>query len=99
VLGGYGGNDTVTGGAGSDTFYLTRGYDQDTITDFSVGEDLITIYGLDTDFDTFQEIMDAATSYGPGGEHTQIDFGEGDVLLLRNVTLASLTSDSFEIIV
>ena len=40
------GNDTLTGGAGADTFVFTPNHGDDTITDFSDGEDLIDLSSL-----------------------------------------------------
>ncbi|MDE0391731.1 MAG: calcium-binding protein [Rhodospirillales bacterium] len=41
------GNDTLTGGAGADTFVFTPDHGDDTITDFSDGEDLIDLSSLE----------------------------------------------------
>ena len=41
------GNDTLTGGAGADTFVFTPDHGDDTITDFSDGEDLIDLSALE----------------------------------------------------
>ena len=46
LLGGEG-DDTLTGGAGADTFVFTPDHGDDTITDFSDGEDLIDLSGLE----------------------------------------------------
>ena len=37
------GNDTLTGGAGADTFVFGRDHGDDSITDFTVGEDRIDL--------------------------------------------------------
>lgn len=85
------GNDTLTGGAGTDTFVFKEGYGSDTITDFSV-EDLIEIdAGLVGTFDALLAMM----SEENGGADTVIDFGNGDTLTLEGVSKSSLTADEF----
>jgi Ca2+-binding RTX toxin-like protein len=41
TIAGGAGNDTLSGGAGNDVFVFKSGFGQDTITDFSVGHDVV----------------------------------------------------------
>jgi Ca2+-binding RTX toxin-like protein len=89
------GNDSLYGKLGDDTFVFAKGYNKDTIYDFTGGagaSDVIRLIGLGAAFDTFAEVMAAATMVGP---HTVIDFGNGDQIVLANVAKASLTADDF----
>jgi Ca2+-binding RTX toxin-like protein len=75
------GSDTVTGGAGADTFHTFSGAGMDVVTDFNV-----------TEGDKVQ--VDAGTTYtlSQSGSDTLIDMGNGDQMILRNVTLSTLPS-------
>jgi hypothetical protein len=94
VLDGGAGNDTLTGGAANDTFIYADGYGDDTVTDFQVGgSDDIDLRGL-SGIDSFADL-------GTGGHMTQhgaatwITNGNGDVLILENVTATDLTAGHF----
>jgi Ca2+-binding RTX toxin-like protein len=91
------GNDRLIGNADADTFDFSRGYDRDVITDFAKGEDLINLHDLGAAFDTVSEVLAAGRSVGFEGKDTLIDFGGGDILVLLNVTLASLTASDFDL--
>ncbi|MGE0180705.1 MAG: beta strand repeat-containing protein [Parvularculaceae bacterium] len=89
------GDDTLYGKSGNDTFVFFAGYDNDTIGDFTGGAgagDVIRLIGLGSAFDTFAEVMNAATQVGA---NTVINFGGGDSITLLNVTKASLVADDF----
>ncbi|WDI32475.1 choice-of-anchor Q domain-containing protein [Hyphococcus flavus] len=95
TLFGGGQNDLVTGGGGDDTFLFNLGNDIDVITDFTAGmgtEDVIQLNNFGTDFDTFAEVMAAATD---DGTDTTIDFGNGDLIILQNVLVTDLHEDDF----
>ena len=95
------GNDTITLGAGNDTFYFKDGDGSDTINDFVAGrsDDKIDLTSAGTGYESFAEMLatpgailqsgaDTLLSLDPGG-------GAGDSILLRNVTAASLTAADF----
>ena len=74
-LSGDGGTDRSQGGTGSDTFAFTRGSGHDTITDFQVGIDRITVSG----------VSEYQFSYDDDGEgNTLVSWGQTgtDVVLL-----------------
>ena len=73
------GSDTITGGTGADTFHGFSGIGLDIITDFTSSQG-----------DKIQ--LDAGTTFHAtqvGGDLV-IDLGNGDEMVLRGVTLASL---------
>ena len=90
VLDGGAGNDTLFGGRGDDLFITGNG--ADTILDFTVGEDRIDLTFLGEVTDTFAEIMLGATQEGL---NTLLDYGNGNTVLLNNVTLSELTEADF----
>ena len=84
---GQAGDDQLTGGAYADTFVFHQGYGNDTITDFSVGQDRIQIgrgaNGLDD------------LTFNTLGDDIQINFADVTILV-ENTTLAELDSaDNF----
>ncbi len=87
-------DDTLTGNSGDDIFYFIIGDDNDVITDFVAGgtDDEIRLDGFGTDFDTFNEVLEAATQVG---NDTVIDFGNGDTITLLGVDKADLTAADF----
>ncbi|MGE0180708.1 MAG: beta strand repeat-containing protein [Parvularculaceae bacterium] len=89
------GDDALYGKLGNDTFGFVKGYDKDTIYDWSGGagaSDVIRLIGFGAAFDTFAEVMAAATQVGA---HTVIDFGGGDQIVLVNTLKTSLAADDF----
>ncbi|MUG96743.1 carbohydrate-binding protein [Scytonema sp. UIC 10036] len=87
VLNGGGGNDLLIGGNGADRFVLSTGQGTDTITDFSVGQDLLALSnGL-----SFGQlnIMQANNSID-----TWINFGNERLAVLNGVQANSITSNS-----
>jgi Ca2+-binding RTX toxin-like protein len=85
------GNDSLFGGSGSDTFEFKVNYDHDTIGDFVVADDFIRLTSL-TGFDDFSDIQALAQDTGSS---TIINFGNGDILEIVNISLLSLTADNF----
>ena len=75
------GSDTLTGGAGADTFHAFSGAGMDVVTDFNSAEG-----------DRVQ--LDAGTTWhaSQSGADVLIDMGNGDEMILRNVTLSALPS-------
>jgi Ca2+-binding RTX toxin-like protein len=88
-------NDFIFGNAGDDTIVFNLGDDIDTLRDFTAGAgvgDVIRLVGFGAAFDTFTEVLAAATD---DGTHTTIDLGGGDSLILRNVLVGDLAADDF----
>ena len=91
-------NDFLTGGSGDDEYYFAIGDNIDTLTDFTAGagsEDVIQLAGFGVAYDTFAEVMAAATD---DGIDTTINFGGGDIIVLQGVTVAQLHQDDFSFI-
>jgi hypothetical protein len=85
-----GGNDTLTGAGGNDTFVFKPGFGNETITDFSraVGNrDLIDLTAFD--FGTGYNALMHATAVGAD---TVFNFGDGDVLTVRNTAAGHVTN-------
>ena len=95
VMNGGAGKDTLDGAAGDDTFQFDIGGGADLFQSFTAGaatEDKIELIGFGPAFDTFAEVIAAATQ---SGADTIIDFGGGDVITLENTMLAALHTDDF----
>lgn len=84
-LDGGNGRDILTGGSGSDVFVFADGYGKDRVEDFDP-----TVDSIQLDSDLWQGNLDASevlNTYGRVGKNgVVLDFGEGDVLLLRELT-------------
>ncbi len=89
-LSGGGGNDLVTGGAGEDVFVFRSGSQIDRITDFTSGEDVISVSVAGVE--SFADLGALGSTVGGGAS---FDFGNGNVLRLLDVDLADLTADDF----
>ncbi len=90
------GDDTMVGNGGNDTFVFALGDGNDQIDAFTEGpgvRDVIQISGFGAAFDTFAEILAAATDDGNG--NTVIDFGGGDSITLIGNLRADLDADDF----
>ena len=95
IMNGGVGKDTLDGAAGDDIFQFDLGGGADLFQSFTAGaatEDQIELTGFGTAFDTFAEVIAAATQ---SGADTVIDFGGGDVITLENTMLAALHADDF----
>lgn len=90
VAGGTGVN-TMTGGSGEDIFIVDTSAMIDTITDFSVTDDVIRIRN-DEAYDTFAEVQTAISSVGG---NTVITFASGGTITLEGVAASSLTASNF----
>lgn len=94
-LEGAGGNDTVTGGSGDDRFVFSDGDDNDLLTDFTAGAggvDEIELSGFGAAFDTFGEVIGAASQ---AGSNVVIDFGGGDMLRIAGISVGDLVASDF----
>lgn len=91
LIAGETGDDSLTGGAGNDTFVFGSSSGSDTITDFSVGNDLIDLRLLPNalQFDDLT-ITDVA-----GGNVTVTHADLGGTLTLTGVTKADLSASDF----
>jgi Ca2+-binding RTX toxin-like protein len=93
-LTGAAGNDMLTGGVGNDTFNFSAGFGKDIISDFTAGvgasDDLHLTLG--TAFDTYAEIMAAATQVGA---NTVITISTADTITLNGVLKVALVADDF----
>ena len=88
-------NDILFGNAGVDTFNFAFGGGTDTVRDMVAGvglNDVIRLEGFGAAFNTFAEVMAAATD---NGTDTTINFGGGNILIVQNVTVAQFNTDDF----
>jgi len=73
------GNDTLVGGRGDDMFVFAAGSDRDIIRDLRLNDTLdVSAFGFADRAD-----FDAATDVSETDGTTRVDFGDGDVLVLR----------------
>lgn len=70
MLTGGGGDDVLTGGAGADVFVFRSGFDDDVITDFTIGEDRL-----------YFSAIDEGTAEFTGGDTVVTVAGEGTITL------------------
>jgi Ca2+-binding RTX toxin-like protein len=88
------GNDTLTGGLGNDSFDFSTGFGKDIVTDFTAGLGATDVlhFTLGIAFDTYAEIMAAATQVG---SNTVITIDANDTITLTNVQKTTLVTDDF----
>lgn len=91
VIDGGAGDDMLTGGRGADTFVITAGNGNDTITDFYVRwSDVIRLEGYG-----FDDVSDLRGRLDQVGDDTVIDLTYGETLTLLGVDASELTADEF----
>ena len=88
---GGGGQDILIGGTGADVFIVVKGEGNDVIQDFSVGEDVLRVTSGYTNFAELQSHLIQA------GSDVKLDLGNGDGVLLRNVSVSQLTARDFQL--
>ncbi|MFC3053269.1 calcium-binding protein [Kordiimonas pumila] len=93
TLFGGGGNDQFTGGSGSDTFYFASGHEDDTVTDFSVSDDILGLVNTVTDFQSAADVQAAATN---SGGNVIIDLGGGGSVTLNGLSVNDLANITYE---
>lgn len=88
------GNDILSGGQGADTFIFADGHGQDTIRDFGVtgNQDRIDLSGL-TRFDDYDD--DLVPRIRQQDDNVLIKFGNGDSILILDVSLDDLNAEHF----
>jgi Ca2+-binding RTX toxin-like protein len=84
------GNDVLFGEGGRDVFAFERGTGGDVIGDFLHGADQIRLVGLG--FTSFSQLQSNFVQNGLDGA---INLGQGDFVVLHNVTMSSLTAVDF----
>ncbi|WP_310620783.1 calcium-binding protein [Flexibacterium corallicola] len=90
------GDDTMTGYGGNDVFVFETNAGNDTITDFTVGEDTIRFYGDDYpdlayDDLTITQVEDDTTT---SGYSTTVEYGDNQITL-ENVAASDLSQSDF----
>ncbi|WP_447762571.1 M10 family metallopeptidase C-terminal domain-containing protein [Sphingopyxis panaciterrae] len=90
ILNGKGGGDVLFGEAGADTFVFERGTGGDVIGDFVRGSDKIDVSAFG--FASFAALQ---ASFSQTGAHGAIVLGNGDFIVLHNVTMSQLTQGDF----
>lgn len=86
------GNDVLTGGLGIDTFVFASGDGADIITDFSArgrAHDMIDLSAVESVV-AFEDL-----SLDQVGKNVVLDLGDGDLVTLKNVSLAHLDASDF----
>ncbi len=89
IIGGRG-NDRLSGGSGRDYFLFEVGDGQDSIVDFTIGQDTILLRGYG--IDSFDDIRALAQQRG---SDTVITFATGQSLTLNGVQLTQLSASDF----
>jgi Ca2+-binding RTX toxin-like protein len=83
------GNDVLFGEGGADTFVFGAGSGQDVIGDFAVAQDVIEFAAY---FTSFAQVQTNMIQVGNDGA---INLGNGELIVLHGVTMASLTAANF----
>lgn len=86
---GGGGDDSFTGDGGNDTFGFAAGNGNDTITDFTLSDDILLFSGVAANFAIRQDVIAAATVQNGG---VLIDTGAGTSVFLEGLSLADLNT-------
>lgn len=84
------GNDLLFGGGGADVFVFGAGSGADVIADFEDGIDRIDLSSLG-----FSNAGDVLKLARQSGKDVEIDFGNGDTLIIKNIDLSQLSHGDF----
>jgi cysteinyl-tRNA synthetase len=91
-LAGGAGFDQLTGGAGSDRFVFSTGSGRDRVMDFQNDVDSLELN--EALWGGGKDAAQVLQEYGAeSGRRFELDFGEGDLLVLRNITAEALMDD------
>ncbi|WP_441234184.1 Ig-like domain-containing protein [Bradyrhizobium sp. 930_D9_N1_4] len=90
TLDGGAGNDILVGGAGADLFIVKAGNGSDAIVNFAPSNDVIKLQGYG--ITSFDQLAALATQ---NGADVKFAFANGESLVLRNVSLSSLSAYDF----
>ncbi|SMX29592.1 Bifunctional hemolysin/adenylate cyclase precursor [Pelagimonas phthalicica] len=96
ILNGGTGNDSLQGGYSDDIVIFAPGDGADILRDFTAGgtTDHIDLTAFGSTFESFEDVMAAATQVG--GD-VLFDFGNGDSILIRGVSLSDFTPADFQL--
>lgn len=89
TINGRGGNDVLFGEAGNDRFVFTAGTGGDVIGDFTRGQDRIDVSAFGF---SFAQLL---PNFIQNGNVGAINLGNGDFIVLHNVTMSTLTAADF----
>lgn len=90
-----GGNDDLTGGTGSDIFTFGDVSGNDTVNDFTVGEDTLDLRFASTEFASVAEVRAAAMNAVQDSQSgVLIDLGDGDSVFIVGITVDDLTEST-----
>lgn len=92
TLNGMAGDDVLVGGAGADIFRISAGNGSDAVVGFTPGWDQMRLDGYP--IDSFATLTRMATQKGAD---VQLDFANGERLVLRDVRLSDLSAADFSL--
>ncbi len=84
-------DETLTGGDNSDTFVFGKNHGDDTITDFTNGEDLIDL----TQFPTISSFSDLTVTSNDDGVTIDLSAHGGGTILLQGININDLDASDF----
>ena len=85
------GDDTLTGGAGADTFVFDPNHGNDVVTDFTNGEDVIDL----SEFSTISGFSDLTVTSDENGVTIDLTAHGGGTILLQGFAIDDLDAEDF----
>jgi hypothetical protein len=88
------GNDILIGGGGNDVFYFAGGMNSgvDSILDFVVGEDRITIEGLFPDWNSVAgDLLDGKLSFSMESDHATLAYADGLTSINVDINISGMS--------